>query len=144
MLPELAGSYEETPPCLIDLATRDRRWAQGNLQHIKIVGAKGLHWVSRVHLVQGIMSYLASPLWLMLLMAGLILATVARHVTPNYFPDASRCFPAGRSSTPNWPSSSSPSPSPSSTCRSFWRLCWHCATANCGGAAAASWASSRV
>jgi membrane glycosyltransferase len=94
MLPELAGSYEETPPCLIDLATRDRRWAQGNLQHIRIVGAKGLHWVSRVHLVQGIMSYLASPLWLMLLMAGLILATVARHVTPNYFPDSLSLFPS--------------------------------------------------
>ena len=93
MLPQLTGSYEETPPCLIDLATRDRRWAQGNLQHIKIVGAKGLHWVSRVHLVQGIMSYLASPLWLMLLLAGLMLATVARHATPNYFPESFSLFP---------------------------------------------------
>ena len=94
MLPSLTGSYEETPPCLVDLATRDRRWAQGNLQHIKIVGARGLHWVSRVHLIQGIMSYLASPLWLMLLMAGLTLATVARHVTPNYFPDSFSLFPS--------------------------------------------------
>jgi membrane glycosyltransferase len=93
MLPQLTGSYEETPPCLIDLATRDRRWAQGNLQHMKIVGARGLHWVSRVHLIQGIMSYLASPLWLMLLMAGLLLATVARHTTPNYFPDSFSLFP---------------------------------------------------
>ncbi|MFO1131257.1 MAG: glycosyltransferase family 2 protein [Hyphomicrobiales bacterium] len=93
MLPALTGSYEETPPCLIDLATRDRRWAQGNLQHMKIVGAKGLHWVNRVHLVQGIMSYLASPLWLMLLLAGLLLATVARHTTPNYFPDSFSLFP---------------------------------------------------
>jgi membrane glycosyltransferase len=94
MLPQLQGSYEETPPSLVDLATRDRRWAQGNLQHIKIVGAKGLHWVSRVHLIQGIMSYLASPLWLMLLLAGLLLATVARHVTPNYFPDSLSLFPS--------------------------------------------------
>lgn len=93
MLPGLTGSYEETPPCLIDLATRDRRWAQGNLQHLKIVGAKGLHWVSRVHLIQGIMSYLASPLWLMLLLAGLLLATVARYTTPNYFPDSFSLFP---------------------------------------------------
>ena len=93
MLPTLTGSYEETPPSLIDLATRDRRWAQGNLQHIKIVGAKGLHWVSRVHLVQGIMSYLASPLWLMLLVAGLVLATVARYAQPNYFPDSFSLFP---------------------------------------------------
>ncbi len=94
MLPQLSGSYEETPPCLIDLATRDRRWAQGNLQHIKIVGTRGLHWMSRVHLIQGIMSYLASPLWLMLLIAGLMLATVARHVTPNYFPDIFSLFPS--------------------------------------------------
>lgn len=93
MLPRLAGSYEETPPSLVDIATRDRRWAQGNLQHIKIIGAKGLHWVSRVHLIQGIMSYLASPMWLMLLLAGLALATVARHATPNYFPDTFSLFP---------------------------------------------------
>ena len=71
MLPQLRGSYEETPPCLIDLAVRDRRWAQGNLQHAKLLRTAGLHWISRVHLVQGIMSYLASPLWLLLLVAGL-------------------------------------------------------------------------
>jgi membrane glycosyltransferase len=46
-----------------------------------------------VHLIQGIMSYLASPLWLMLLMAGLLLATVARYTTPNYFPDSFSLFP---------------------------------------------------
>ena len=94
MLPDLLGSYEETPPSLLDLAVRDRRWAQGNLQHMKIVGAKGLHWISRVHLIQGIMSYLASPLWLMLLLAGLTLAMVARYTEPNYFPDGFSLFPA--------------------------------------------------
>ena len=31
----------------------------------------GLHWVSRIHLLQGIMSYLASPFWLLLLLSGL-------------------------------------------------------------------------
>ena len=94
MLPWLGGSYEETPPTLIDLAARDRRWAQGNLQHLKIVTAKGLHWASRVHLIQGIMSYLASPLWLALLVAGLGLAAVAHYETPNYFPDGFSLFPA--------------------------------------------------
>ena len=33
MLPTLGGSFEESPPSLIDLAARDRRWCQGNLQH---------------------------------------------------------------------------------------------------------------
>ncbi len=94
MLPQLQGSYEETPPSLLDIASRDRRWAQGNLQHIKLVGASGLHWMSRIHLVQGIMSYLASPLWLMLLVAGLTLASIARYTEPNYFPDGFSLFPA--------------------------------------------------
>jgi membrane glycosyltransferase len=94
MLPHLPGSYEETPPSLIDLVARDRRWAQGNLQHMKVVGARGLHWVSRVHLVQGIMSYLASPLWLGLLTSGMALALIAHFTEPNYFPDGFSLFPA--------------------------------------------------
>jgi membrane glycosyltransferase len=76
------------------VAARDRRWAQGNLQHMKIVAARGLHWASRLHLVQGIMSYLASPIWLLLLLFGLTLATIARYTTPDYFPDSFSLFPA--------------------------------------------------
>jgi membrane glycosyltransferase len=93
MLPELEGSYEECPPTLIDLATRDRRWAQGNLQHSKVVAGKGLSWVSRVHLLQGIMAYLASPLWLMLIVCGLLLSLQAQYATPEYFPDSYVLFP---------------------------------------------------
>ena len=33
MVPGVRGSYEEVPPTLTDLAVRDRRWCQGNLQH---------------------------------------------------------------------------------------------------------------
>jgi membrane glycosyltransferase len=94
MLPGLGGSYEETPPNLIELAARDRRWSQGNLQHMKLLNVKGLHWVSRIHFLQGIMSYLASPLWLFLLMTGLILSTVAKYTEPNYFPEGFSLFPA--------------------------------------------------
>jgi membrane glycosyltransferase len=94
MLPSLGGSYEEAPPSLNDLAGRDRRWCQGNLQHAKIVGAKGFHWASRVHLVHGIMSYLASPLWLLLLATGLGLSAVAQYTEPNYFPQGLTLFPA--------------------------------------------------
>ena len=42
MLPTLGGTYEESPPSLIDLAARDRRWCQGNLQHLRVLPAKGL------------------------------------------------------------------------------------------------------
>ncbi|TAJ71371.1 MAG: glucans biosynthesis glucosyltransferase MdoH [Phenylobacterium sp.] len=66
----LGGSYEEAPPTIVDMARRDRRWCQGNLQHLGVVGAAGLHWVSRVHLVRGVLSYVTSPLWLLLVGFG--------------------------------------------------------------------------
>jgi membrane glycosyltransferase len=66
----LEGSFEETPPTILDMAIRDRRWCQGNLQHVGVVGAAGLHWISRLHLVRGVLSYATSPLWLFLLIAG--------------------------------------------------------------------------
>jgi len=93
MIPELKGSYEECPPSLIDLAGRDRRWAQGNLQHMKVIGAKGLSNVSRMHILIGIMSYLASPLWLAMLLIGLILSTQAHFTHPDYFPRGFDLFP---------------------------------------------------
>lgn len=74
MDPDLTDSWEEGPPSLLDNAARDRRWAQGNLQHIKVLSARGLSWTSRAHLIIGIGSYLASPLWLGMLIAGLALS----------------------------------------------------------------------
>jgi len=61
---------------------------------MKLLNVKGLHWVSRIHFLQGIMSYLASPLWLFLLMTGLVLSTVAKYTEPNYFPEGFSLFPA--------------------------------------------------
>jgi membrane glycosyltransferase len=90
---DLGGSYEEGPPTIADLATRDRRWCQGNLQHARLIATPGLHWVSRFHLFTGIMSYLASPLWLALTLAGLALGAQARFTEPNYFPDDFSLFP---------------------------------------------------
>jgi membrane glycosyltransferase len=70
LLPHLGGSYEELPGNLIDYARRDRRWAQGNLQHLRLLGMPGLHGVSRLHLLFGAVAYLASVLWLLMLAAG--------------------------------------------------------------------------
>jgi membrane glycosyltransferase len=66
----LGGSYEECPPTLIDTAVRDRRWCQGNLQHIRVLSAAGLHWISRLHLLNGVLAYVAPLLWLVLLVNG--------------------------------------------------------------------------
>lgn len=94
MLPWLGGSYEESPPSLLDVAMRDRRWAQGNLQHMKVLPTKGLAWPSRIHFATGIMSYLASPIWLMLLMVGLALALQAKFIRPEYFSKEFSLYPA--------------------------------------------------
>ena len=64
-------SYEEFPPTLIDLAVRDRRWAQGNIQHLALLGATGFHWVSRLQLLIGATSYVTSPLWLLLILTSI-------------------------------------------------------------------------
>ena len=71
MVPYLKGSYEEGPPTLTDMMVRDRRWCQGNLQHGKIVGSRGLHWISRVHMLIGIGHYFTAPMWGMLMLIGI-------------------------------------------------------------------------
>ncbi|MEN1941383.1 glucans biosynthesis glucosyltransferase MdoH [Luteimonas sp. MJ246] len=70
MIPGLGGSYEEGPPSLTDMLVRDRRWCQGNLQHGAVLPARGLHWVSRWHLLIGIGHYFTAPMWAMLMIVG--------------------------------------------------------------------------
>ena len=96
MVPGLGGSYEESPPSLTDVAVRDRRWCQGNLQHAGVLPARGLHWVSRLHLLMGIGSYVTSPLWLVFLLLGVLIALQQRFVRPEY-------FGSGKSLFPRWP-----------------------------------------
>lgn len=96
MVPGLVGSYEASPPDLTEMAARDRRWCQGNLQHLAVLPARGLHWVSRLHLLTGIGSYITAPLWLLFLFAGILIALWDRLVPPDY-------FPAGKSLFPVWP-----------------------------------------
>ncbi|MFZ5669183.1 MAG: glucans biosynthesis glucosyltransferase MdoH [Pseudomonadota bacterium] len=71
--PTLGGSYEETPPSLLEFMKRERRWCQGNLQHLALIGAPGLHPMSRFHMAVGLMGYLASPIWLISLVVGLVI-----------------------------------------------------------------------
>ena len=82
MAPDLAGSYEEPPPTVYDHLKRDRRWAQGNLQHARVILAQGLKLPSRLHLAMGIMSYLSSPLWLLLLVVSALEMFVPAGITP--------------------------------------------------------------
>ncbi len=72
---DLDGSYEQCPTTIVGFAKRDQRWCQGNLQHVRLLLAEGLHPASRLHLGMGAMSFLTSPLWLALLVLTVIGAT---------------------------------------------------------------------
>ena len=100
--PSLEGSYEETPPTLLDELKRDRRWAQGNIQHMRLIFARGFVPLHRAVFVNGIMSYGSSLLWLTFLL--LSTAEVVLHVLvpPSYFPATRVLFPVWPVWHPQW------------------------------------------
>ena len=91
MMPEAEDSHEDTPETLIGYLKRDQRWCQGNLQHVRLLLTPGLHPVSRFHLLQGAMAYLASLWWLVLLLLWAL-------------PSQGGTTPVAAPLLPNWPS----------------------------------------
>ncbi|MEM7074125.1 MAG: glucans biosynthesis glucosyltransferase MdoH [Pseudomonadota bacterium] len=85
VLPRIRGSYEETPATLIDHVQRDRRWCQGNLQHLFLLATKGLRPASRFHLFHGAMSYLLSPIWFALLVMWALIGDGSESSVLSYF-----------------------------------------------------------
>lgn len=81
---DLEGSFEEGPQNVVDFAKRDRRWCQGNLQHIRLLFAPGLKLWNRFTFLQGVMAYLSSPMWMMFIVASIVAPLFAP--APDYFP----------------------------------------------------------
>lgn len=96
---DVEGSYEEVPPSLLDELKRDRRWCQGNLQHIRLVFTKGLCPAHRALFLHGIMAYGSSLLWLLFLSLSTAEAIFLAFQKPDYFPAERSLFPAW----PVWP-----------------------------------------
>lgn len=94
LLPETQGSYEELPGDIIAFATRDRRWCQGNLQHLRLIGLRGLTVLSRLHLGMGALAYLSSLLWLGFLVLSLADLGYTRLTGHAYFPEGYSLFPS--------------------------------------------------
>ncbi len=90
---DLRASYEGSPPTLLDMAVRERRWAQGNLQHVRVISAKGFTAISRAHFLIGMLGFLMSPIWLAMIVAGLILTAIVILSSPTYFPSTYQLFP---------------------------------------------------
>jgi membrane glycosyltransferase len=71
---DLEGSYEGLPPNLTEYVKRDRRWCQGNLQHMWFLLAQNIRPISRIHLVQGILAYVSAPLLVLFVLMGALQA----------------------------------------------------------------------
>lgn len=85
LAPDIEGSWEEIPSNVLDYAARDRRWAQGNLQHVGVMPMGGLHWLSRVHMLTGILSYVTAPMWLLVLILSSVITCLDAISTHQYF-----------------------------------------------------------
>ena len=83
---DLEGSFEGLPPNLTEYVKRDRRWCQGNLQHIWFAFAERMKPISRLHLVQGILAYASAPLLVFFIGIGAIQSALDHlyHETAGY------------------------------------------------------------
>jgi membrane glycosyltransferase len=101
--PEIGQTFEESPPTLVDELTRDKRWAKGNLQHLRLLFfSPKLRFAHRMAFLNGVMSYVASPLWLAFLGLSTIETTRLVLEPINYFPNAHSLFPLWPEWHPEW------------------------------------------
>lgn len=85
--PTLGDTFEEVPPNLIDHTARERRWCQGNLQHMRVMLWPRLRLAGRMHLGAGISYYAAGPVWVLFAMLlGFAPAAAARHLAAGAWP----------------------------------------------------------
>lgn len=83
-MPELKGSYEEIPANILGFLIRERRWMQGNLQHLRFLFVNGLHTIHRETFLNGLMGYLSAPLWAaFLFVSAYSMVSFLRHGTLN-------------------------------------------------------------
>lgn len=93
-LPQAIGSFETTPQSVIGHVLRDQRWCQGNLQHLRLLGVRGLHPISRMHMFQGAMAYLTSVVWFVLMGLWVLIGTGQGDGAIQYFSETNPLFPA--------------------------------------------------
>jgi membrane glycosyltransferase len=99
---DLAGSYEEMPPNLIDELKRDRRWCQGNLMNFRLFLLKGLHVAHRAVFMSGVMAYVSGLLWFLFLILSTALLAVHTLSAPKYFVRPYQLFPLWPEWHPGW------------------------------------------
>lgn len=90
---DLEGTYEEVPSTLLEEMNRDRRWCQGNLQHLRLLFTEGLFGAHRVLFLNGVLSYVSALLWFLFLALSTVEAIVHAIWEPEYFPHGPSLFP---------------------------------------------------
>lgn len=93
LLTDDRGSYEEVPSNIIDYLVRDRRWIQGNVQHLAVFTASKLKLTNRLHMVFGAFAYISSIFLFALLLLGTIDAVAKTFEEPIYFTETYQLFP---------------------------------------------------
>jgi len=99
---DLHGSYEETPSTLLEEMKRDRRWCQGNLQHLRLLPTEGLFGAHRALFLNGVLSYVSALLWFSFLTLSTAEAIVNALREPDYFPHGPSLFPEWPIWRPDW------------------------------------------
>jgi membrane glycosyltransferase len=102
IVPDLAGSYEEAPPTLADELKRDRRWCQGNLQHLRLLLGDGIRSGHRVIFSMGVMAYVSALLWFIFLLLNTVEIALQSLLPPVYFSSQPSLFPIWPQWHPEW------------------------------------------
>jgi membrane glycosyltransferase len=84
VIPEELGSFEETPPTLLDFEARDVRWANGNLQYVKLLDMPGLQPVSWIQLFLAIQMFVGQGAVVLFAVVAALAAALAAE--GNTFP----------------------------------------------------------
>ena len=80
VLPEPMESFEALPANMVDFASRERRWCQGNLQHIGVLPDRRLRPVGRFHLAYGVLTYLSGPVAVLFFMLATLDAALGGQI----------------------------------------------------------------
>jgi membrane glycosyltransferase len=99
---DLDGSYEEVPSTLLEEMKHDRRWCQGNLQHLRLLFSEGLFGAHRALFVNGVLSYMSALLWFIFLILSTVAAILDKLRVPDYFPHGPSLFPEWPIWRPDW------------------------------------------
>jgi len=90
---DLEGSYEESPGAILEEMKRDRRWCQGNIQHLRLMFARGFKGGHRALFLNGVFSYVSAAVWFVFLVLSTYEAVADVFFPVDYFPRERMLFP---------------------------------------------------